>query len=51
MHDTATMASTYAADRKVGIVIGSIGVGVALFMVACVAGLSMYHGLVYAAVR
>ena len=45
------MASTYAADRKVGIVIGSIGVAVAIFMVASVAGLSMYHGMFYAAVR
>ena len=51
MHDTATMTSTYAADRKVGIVIGSIGVGVAIFMVACVAGLSMYHTMFYAAIR
>ena len=51
MHDSTTMAATYAEDRKVGIVIGSIGVGVALFMVACVTGLSMYYSMFYAAVR
>jgi uncharacterized membrane protein YjfL (UPF0719 family) len=37
----------YDEDKKVGIAVGAIGIAVALFMAACVAGLTMYWSTAY----
>jgi len=36
-------------DKKVGIAVGAIGIVVALFMIACVTGLTMYYNAFYPA--
>jgi hypothetical protein len=50
MQNVATAPTPATADQKqVGITVGVIGVLVALFMAATVAGLSYYHAIFYLA--
>lgn len=39
----------YEDDKKVGVVVGVIGIAVALFMAGCVYGLTLYNAAFYAA--